>query len=136
MNGSLLPWIASLLVILGALFSLLGAVGVSRLPDCYTRMHAASKAGALGAVLILAGAAAASHGETALEAVLALVVLLATAPLAAHAVSRAAWRAGIKPVIGPLGNALEARDAGLRPDNVAEAPQDPVIDPDPDGQRS
>lgn len=117
MNGSLMPWIASILVLAGALFSLLGAIGVSRLPDCYTRMHAASKAGALGAVLILAGAAAASGGETALEAILALSVLLATAPLAAHAVSRAAWRAGFKPIVGPLGNALETRP------QTAPAPQ-------------
>lgn len=110
MSGSLMPWLASALVILGGLCSLLGAVGVSRLPDCYSRMHAASKAGALGAVLILAGVAAASGGETALEAILALLVLLATAPLAAHAVSRAAHRAGFKPVLGPLGDALAERE--------------------------
>lgn len=112
MSGSLMPWLASALVILGGLFSLLGAIGVSRLPDCYSRMHAASKAGALGAVLILAGVAAASSGEAALEAILALLVLLATAPLAAHAVSRAAHRAGFKPVLGPLGDALAERDKG------------------------
>lgn len=107
MSLSLLPWLASALVLAGAAFSLLGAIGVVRLPDCYTRMHAASKAGALGAVLILAGVAAASRGEVALEAVFALLLLLATAPLAAHAVSRAAHRAGIRPVVGKVGNALE-----------------------------
>lgn len=106
MNGSMMPWIASVLVLAGGLFSLLGAVGVLRLPDCYSRMHAASKAGALGAIMILAGVAAASSGDVALEALLALLVLLATAPLAAHAVSRAAYRAGIKPRVGPLGDAL------------------------------
>lgn len=111
MNASLLPWLASLLVLAGGLFCLLGAIGVLRLPDCYSRMHAASKAGALGAVLILAGVAAATTGEAAMEALFALLVVLATAPLAAHAVSRAAYRAGIKPVTGPLGNALED-DAG------------------------
>lgn len=115
MSGSILPWIASALVLAGALFSLLGAVGVLRLPDCYSRMHAASKAGALGAVLILGGVAAASSGEVALEAVLALLVLLATAPLAAHAISRAAYRAGHKPVLGPLGDVVanEAAEAGV-----------------------
>jgi multicomponent Na+:H+ antiporter subunit G len=107
MTFSLLPWLASALILAGAAFSLLGAVGVLRLPDCYTRMHAASKAGALGAVLILAGVAAGSKGAVALEAVFALLVLLGTAPLAAHAVSRAAHRAGIKPVVGRLGDALE-----------------------------
>lgn len=114
MNVSLLPWLASLLVLAGGLFCLLGAIGVVRLPDCYSRMHAASKAGALGAVLILAGVAAATSGEAAMEALFALFVVLATAPLAAHAVSRAAYRAGIKPVTGPLGNALEER-AGSGP---------------------
>lgn len=110
MSGALMPWIASALFILGGLFSLLGAIGVTRLPDCYSRMHAASKAGALGAVLILGGVAAASNGEAALEALLAIVVLLITAPLAAHAVSRAAHRAGFKPVLGPLGDALAERE--------------------------
>src|SRR5690606_29089312 len=104
--------------------SLLGAIGVTRLPDCYSRMHAASKAGALGAILILGGVAAASNGEAALEALLAIVVLLATAPLAAHAVSRAAYRAGFRPVLGPLGDALaerekQAGEAG-KPDQPAD----------------
>lgn len=115
MSGSLMSWLASALVILGGLFCLLGAIGVSRLPDCYSRMHAASKAGALGAVLILAGVAAASSGEVAMEAILALLVLLATAPLAAHAVSRAAYRAGFKPVLGPLGDVIAERNKGEKP---------------------
>lgn len=109
MNGSLLPWLASLLVLAGGAFCLLGAIGVLRLPDCYSRMHAASKAGALGAVLVLAGLAAASSGAAAMEALFALAAVLVTAPLAAHAVSRAAYMADIKPVVGKLGNVLEAK---------------------------
>lgn len=119
MNGSLLPWIASVLVLAGGLFSLLGAVGVFRLPDCYSRMHAASKAGALGAVLILGGVAAASGGEVALEAILALLVLVATAPLAAHAISRSAYRSGVRPVLGPLGNAMRPAQGRTRADESA-----------------
>jgi multicomponent Na+:H+ antiporter subunit G len=106
MNGSLLPWLASALVLAGGVFCLLGAIGVLRLPDCYSRMHAASKAGALGAVLILAGIAAATSGQATFEALFAMLVVLATAPLAAHAVSRAAYRGRIKPAIGKLGDAL------------------------------
>lgn len=107
MNGSLLPWLASLLVLAGGVFCLLGAIGVLRLPDCYSRMHAASKAGALGAVLVLAGVAAASSGAAAMEALFALMAVLVTAPLAAHAISRAAYAADIKPVVGRLGNVIE-----------------------------
>ena len=105
-EGGLLPWIASALLLLGALIGLVGAIGVLRLPDSYTRMHAASKAGALGAVLVLAGVAAASEGAVSLEALFAIAVLLATTPLAAHAVSRAAYRTGILPHTGPLGDAM------------------------------
>ena len=105
-EGGLLPWIASALLLLGALIGLVGAIGVLRLPDSYTRMHAASKAGALGAMLVLAGVAAASEGAVSLEALFAIAVLLATTPLAAHAVSRAAYRTGILPHTGPLGDAM------------------------------
>lgn len=110
MSTSLLAWLASALVVAGALLSLVGAIGVLRLPDSYTRMHAASKAGALGAALVLAGVIAATSGEAALEALLVLFVLLATAPLAAHAVARAAHRAGIRPLTGPVGDALARRE--------------------------
>lgn len=106
MSPGLLPWLASALLLAGALIGLVGAIGVLRLPDSYTRMHAASKAGALGAVLVLAGVAAASEGAVSLEALFAIAVLLATTPLAAHAVSRAAYRAGILPRTGPLGDAM------------------------------
>ncbi len=106
MSEGILPWLASALLLLGGVTGLIGAIGVLRLPDSYTRMHAASKAGALGAALVLAGVAAASSGAVSLAAIFALVVLLATTPLAAHAVSRAAHRAGILPQTGPLGDAL------------------------------
>ena len=67
MSASPLAWLASVLILAGTLFCLIGAIGVLRLPDCYTRMHAASKAGALGAAMVLGGVAAATSGEAALE---------------------------------------------------------------------
>ena len=123
-----MPWLASALVLAGGAFCLLGAIGVLRLPDCYTRMHAASKAGALGAVMVLGGLAAASSGAAAMEAIFALMAVLITAPLAAHAVSRAAYLADIKPVVGKLGNVLEDKAAGdspgvASPDTAQESPR-------------
>ena len=109
MELNLAALLAAVLILSGTLLCLVGAIGLLRLPDCYTRMHAASKAGSLGAALVLAGVAAATSGEVAMEAIFALVVLLASAPLAAHAVSRSAHRAGHTPITGPLGDAL-ARD--------------------------
>ncbi len=107
MTTPVLAWLASFLLLAGALISLLGAIGLVRLPDSYSRMHAASKAGVLGAVLVLSGVAAASNAEVALELLLGVLVLLASAPLAAHLLSRAAYRAGIRPQCGSLGDALQ-----------------------------
>lgn len=107
MTTPVLAWLASFLLLAGALISLLGAIGLVRLPDSYSRMHAASKAGVLGAVLVLSGVAAASNAEVALEVLLGVLVLLASAPLAAHLLSRAAYRAGIRPQCGSLGDALQ-----------------------------
>lgn len=116
--------LASVLVLVGALLGLIGAIGVLRLPDSYTRMHSASKAGALGAALILAGVAAASEGGFALAALFAAAVLLATAPLAAHAIARAAHRAGITPQTGAVGDALAEAERGVRAgEDGAKAPQ-------------
>jgi multicomponent Na+:H+ antiporter subunit G len=106
MSSPIFAWLASALVLAGALVSLLGAVGVLRLPDSYSRMHAASKTGVLGAVLVLLGVAVASNAEVALEVLLGILVLLATAPLAAHVLSRSAYREGIRPQLGRLGDAL------------------------------
>lgn len=86
--NSLLSWLAC------ALIPLLGAIGVLRLPDSYSRMHAASKTGVLGAVPLLIAVAVASAGELIIEALLGILILLASAPLAAHAIARAAQRAG------------------------------------------
>lgn len=102
-----LAWLASLCLLLGGLFSLLGAIGLCRLPDAYSRMHAASKAGALGAMFMLLGAALATSGGWALKAVLGILVLLLCSPLSAHAIARAAYRAGLKPRVGPLGDQLD-----------------------------
>lgn len=137
MNGAVLPWIASALVLGGAAACLFGAIGVLRLPDCYSRMHSASKAGALGAVLVLAGVAAASSGEVAVEAMFALLVVLLTAPLAAHAVSRAAQRVGIRPAVGRLGNVLEdlADDEQCGPDDAAEVWTEELDEGGAKGQR-
>ena len=53
----MIEWLIALLVIMGCLFCLLAAVGLVRLPDTLIRMHAATKAGTLGAGLILAAVA-------------------------------------------------------------------------------
>jgi len=88
---------AALLLSLGSLFSLVAALGMLRLPDTVMRMHAATKAGTLGAGLILIAEAFfyAELGIT-LRALAAITFLLLTAPVAAHLIGRAAYYSGIK----------------------------------------
>ena len=90
-------WIAATLILLGCLFCLVAAVGLVRLPDTLTRMHAATKAGTLGAGMIMAAVAVffADIGIV-MRAMLGLVFLYMTAPVGAHLIGRAAYRSGIR----------------------------------------
>jgi multicomponent Na+:H+ antiporter subunit G len=84
---------AGVLVVLGALFCLTAAIGLVRLPDLYTRMHAASKAGLLGAGLILLSLAVVSlEGSVVLRSMIGIGFLALTTPVAAHLLARAALR--------------------------------------------
>lgn len=83
------------LLILGAIFTLLAAVGVVRLPDLYTRMHAASKAGAVGGGLVLIAVALISmDAAVAVRAIIGVIFVLLTTPVAAHLLARASYIAG------------------------------------------
>lgn len=91
--------LTSVVVLAGTLFSLVAAVGMLRLPDLPMRMHAATKAGTLGAGLLLQAVAMASPGPAAIARALAgMAFLFLTAPVAAHLVARAAYRAGEMPL--------------------------------------
>lgn len=83
------------LLLAGSLFALVAALGVVRLPDLYTRMHAASKAGTVGSGMLLFAAGVAS-GEVAVfaRALAGFVFFLLTAPVAAHLLAKAAHQTG------------------------------------------
>jgi multicomponent Na+:H+ antiporter subunit G len=71
---------------------------VLRFPDVYTRLHAAAKAGPVGAgFVLLAVAVAAFDAATALRAMVGIVFLILTAPVAAHLLARAAYLVGVAP---------------------------------------
>jgi len=94
----LLQYLSAAAIVAGSMFSLLAAVGILRLPDLYTRMHAASKAGAVGAGLALIAVALVSfNAPVILRAFLGVIFLLLTTPVSAHLLARAAYKAGIRP---------------------------------------
>lgn len=83
------------LMIVGALFSLIAAIGLNRLPDLYTRMHAASKAGTVGSgLLLLAVGLHAADVATFGRAVAGIVFFVLTAPVSAHLLARSAHKVG------------------------------------------
>lgn len=85
----------------GLFFVLAGTIGVLRLPDFYTRLHAAGMTDTLGAELILLALIFQSDSvQMVLKLLLVAFFLLVTSPTATHAVAHAAYKAGLKPVLG------------------------------------
>jgi len=83
---------------LGLVFVIAGATGVMRLPDFYTRMHAAGVTDTMGAELIIMGLILqAPDWQTVAKLLLAGLLLFLTSPTATHAIANAAHRAGHKP---------------------------------------
>ena len=86
------------LLLSGAFFLVTGAVGMVRLPDVFTRMHAAGMADTMGAGLILAGMCVHSGvGLVTVRLLLVLAFLWFTSPIATHAVAKAALSGGAEP---------------------------------------
>ncbi len=94
----LLQFIAIIAVIVGTLFSLVGILGYFRLPDVYTRLHATSKVGIFGVVLLLVAAVAATSLGIG-KGLILIALLLIAGPATSHAIASAAYRIGI-PVMG------------------------------------
>lgn len=87
---------AIILLLAGASFTLLASVGLLRLPDLFTRMHAATKSGTLGVTgIVLALAVYFGQFGIGIRAVLIVVFVYLTAPVAAHVIGRAAYMVGV-----------------------------------------
>jgi len=95
------------LMVIGALFMLVAAIGVARMPDVFMRMHSSTKSATLGAGCLLAGAALHFNDLAVAVRALAIVVFLfSTAPVAAHMVGRAAYLSGVPLWEGTLSDDL------------------------------
>lgn len=95
MIAGLGAWIAGALLVVGSLFSLAAAIGLVRLPDLYTRMHAASKAGTMGSCLMLVALAiVTSDLAVTLRALAGVLFFLLTVPISSHLLAKAAHHAG------------------------------------------
>ncbi|SOE17499.1 multicomponent Na+:H+ antiporter subunit G [Hoeflea halophila] len=89
--------ISAALLVIGSVFALVASIGLLRLPDLYTRMHAASKAGTMGACLMLiALAVQANDVGTMSRALAGVVFFLLTAPVSSHLLAKAAYAVGYR----------------------------------------
>ena len=102
---SVLEWGLALasagLILSGCIFVLAGALGVLRMPDFFTRMHAAGMTDTLGAEFILFGLILqAGFTQMSLKLLLVAFFLFVTSPTATHAIANAAQKSGLKPFLG------------------------------------
>lgn len=114
----------AVLMLTGAAFCLLGAVGLIRLPDLPARLQAATKPQTLGLLLILLGTALRVGPESAVTLILVVLLQVLTAPVISQIVGRSAYRTGTMDRDRLL---VDDLDAQMRRDR--HGPGDPSGDP-------
>lgn len=93
----MIEWLLSGLLLLAALLVFLAAVGLLRLPDLPTRMHATTKSGVLAIILVMLAVALFFREFDVVARSLAVIAFIViTAPIAAHAIGRAGYLSGVK----------------------------------------
>ena len=88
--------LAALFILAGSFFMLVASLGVFRMPDLLTRMHATTKSGVLGAGLIMCGVMLFFiDSSVTLKALAVMAFTTLTSPIAAHAIGRAGYFIGV-----------------------------------------
>ena len=102
MSGALVAEVLSwVFIVTGSVFVLIGGIGLIRLPDFYTRIHAAGITDTMGAWLILIGLMfTAGWTLITVKLFMLLFFLAVTSPLSSHALAKAAYIRGLEPMLG------------------------------------
>ena len=117
---TILEIIGQVLIVLGSLIFLTGALGIIRFPDAYPRASAVGTAGGLGVVFVITGALLMQPTvPDALKVVLIVVLQLATSAIGIIAVGRSAYLVGV-PLQRRAFDELGDHDAAAEPDDAAE----------------
>jgi len=91
-----LSYAGYVLVGIGSLFLFLGALGIFRLPDVYTRMQAGTKATTLGALSLIIGVGLIQPAYLSKTVIIAIFITISN-PISSHALARGSHKAGAKP---------------------------------------
>ena len=99
LNVTVIEVIVAVFILIGTFFSFLSAIGLIRLPDVYTRSHAASKSTTLGVLCTLFGTFLfflVSDSYISIRLILGIFFVFLTAPVSAHMIARSAYRSNVK----------------------------------------
>ncbi|MDW0117597.1 monovalent cation/H(+) antiporter subunit G [Sporosarcina thermotolerans] len=97
-------------IVVGIIFTIVTMIGILRLPDVYTRAHAASKSATLGVLSILLGVFLhfwLKEGHFSIQLLLGILFLFITSPVGGHLMGRAAYMSGVKPTDETVDNDLK-----------------------------
>jgi multicomponent Na+:H+ antiporter subunit G len=112
--------IGSLVILVGAVFLLLAAIGAVRMPDSYNRIQTGTKATTLGLIMVLTGIAIYHPGWTWKLIVLIYFVILSN-PATSHALARAAHRRSIFKTSATVVDQLESYKRETGEEHVDES---------------
>lgn len=104
MSNVMIDAVISIFLLVGAAFALIGSLGLARLPDFYTRLHAPTKATTLGMAGMLIASAVyftRDSGTLSVHELLVAVFLFITAPVSAHLLAKAALHRRVRSVVPP-----------------------------------
>ncbi|MFD2830134.1 monovalent cation/H(+) antiporter subunit G [Corticicoccus populi] len=105
----------SILLLGGSLVTSFSMIGIVRLPDMYSRLHAATKGATLGVIMLMLGTFFYFwyvKGEIDSQILLAAVFILITAPVSGHMLSRSAFHADVEPYKLTVLNELRRDETG------------------------
>lgn len=136
--GLIFDVVVYLLLGIGIFFILLAGIGLLRFPDVYTRLHAGTKCTTFGSIFIIGSVVLLglktwwwnqdTNGSVlAIHSLIALIAILLTNPVGAHAIARAAHRSGVEPVQAVV-NDLKEKDEnthGKKKNNKTTKPMKP-----------
>ena len=100
MSGVIIDFVSGALLLAGTVFIVIGGVGLLRMPDFYTRIHAAGITDTLGATAVLLGLALQAGWDLmSVKLVIILLFLLVTSPTASHSLAKAALDVDLRPLL-------------------------------------
>ena len=95
---AILTYTGYFFVLLGSIFLFLGALGILRMPDIYSRLQAGTKASTMGAMSLIFGVGLLNPTWFFKLFIIILFIALSN-PISSHAIARGSYRAGIKPKV-------------------------------------